>query len=277
MAASAVTGIPFSFGAHAYDVHRHGGDPLLVPKMKAAKFVHTTTEFNVAHLSRLVPEAKIVLARRGLPELPAVPVREPLEGREVRILSVGRLVPKKGHRHQLLACAALRSLRIPFELRIAGEGPDLELLRDVAEELEIQDAVRFAGAQTQDQVNGLYAWADLFWHTGIVDPAGDRDGLPNVLPEAMGRGLPVISSDAGGAGEAVKDGVTGLVVDVTDAAALAGAVLRLRDDATLRERLASAGRAWVEEHFLAVKNTGRIAAAMREAVDKPVRSDRLGA
>jgi colanic acid/amylovoran biosynthesis glycosyltransferase len=273
--AAALTKTPFSFGAHAYDVHRHGGDPLLVPKMKAARFVHTTTTFNVAHLSRLVPEARVVLARRGLPGLPSLPERTGMEGRPVRLLSVGRLVAKKGHCHQLAACAELRRRGVPFELRMAGDGPDLEVLKDLAEELGVHDRVLFLGARTQEQINGLYAWADVFWHTGVVDGEGDRDGLPNVIPEAMAHGLPVISSNAGGAGEAVQDGETGLVVDVADLKALAGAVERVRSDETLRRRLASSGRVWVEAHFLAVANTGLIAAAMREAVDKPGGSDRL--
>ena len=84
----------------------------------------------------------------------------------------------------------------------------------------------------------LIAWADVFWHTGIVDSQGDRDGLPNVVPEAMAYGLPVISSAAGGAAEAVRDGETGLIVDpARTRQALADAVERLAGDAPLRQRL----------------------------------------
>ena len=105
----------------------------------------------------------------------------------------------------------------------------------------------------------------MFWHTGIVDSQGDRDGLPNVVPEAMAHGLPVISSAAGGAGEAVRDGETGLIVDPADTQALADAVERLANDAPLRQRLGKNGRAWVEdEPFLAEVNTRRLARAFAE-------------
>ena len=122
-----------------------------------------------------------------------------------------------------------------------------------------------SGERTPAEVEAAYGWADVFWHTGIVDSQGDRDGLPNVVPEAMAHGLPVISSAAGGAAEAVRDGDTGLIVDPADPAALADAVERLADDAPLRQRLGRSGRAWVEENFLAEVNTRRLVRAFAEA------------
>lgn len=258
-------GVPFSFGAHAYDLHRHGGDPLLPAKMRRGKFVHTTTQTNVEHLRARFPEggAEIVLSRRGLPLLPG-PVERP-EHAELRLLSVGRLVPKKGQALQVAACARLARRGVPFRARIIGEGPLRGELEAAIAAAGLGGSVELSGEQNPAQVQAAYEWADAFWHTGVVDAQGDRDGLPNVIPEAFAYGLPVISSAAGGAGEAVIDGVTGLIVDPTDVEALADAAERLARDGEQRRRLGDGGRAWVEANFLSDVNVRLLARAFERA------------
>ncbi len=262
MVLNARAGLPFSFGAHAYDLHRNGGDPLLGAKMQAARFVHTTTEVNAADLARRFPDrrAEIVLARRGLTELPP-PVNRDGHTGPVRLLSVGRLVAKKGHAHQIEACWELARRGVDFRLRIIGDGPLRPALELQIAEAGLAKRIELAGALAPEHVAAAYREADIFWHTGIVDSQGDRDGLPNVIPEAFAYGLPVISSDAGGAAEAAA----ALVVDPTDAGALANAVERLAGDPALREQMGQTGRAWVEENFRASRNTERLAEAFRKA------------
>ena len=264
-------GRPFSFGAHAYDIHRHGGDPFLASKLRAAKFVHTTTQANVDYLNARFPrhQARIVLSRRGLSREAFRRAGEIASARPARLpdaafhlLSVGRLVEKKGQIHQIAACAELARRGRCFRLRIIGEGPlRAELAARIAA-AGLGGSITLDGVRSPHEVWDAYAWADAFWHTGIVDAQGDRDGLPNVIPEAMACGLPVISSTAGGAGEAVLDGVTGLIVaDPSDASALAAAVERLAPDPEFRARLGRGGRVWVEENFLAEVNTRLLAEA----------------
>ena len=125
--------------------------------------------------------------------------------------------------------------------------------------------IELAGEREPREVTAAYAWADVFWHTGIVDSQGDRDGLPNVVPEALAHALPVISSAAGGAAEAIHDGQTGLLVDPHDTVGLADAIERLSRDPALCHRLGLGGRAWVEENFLAEKNTLILARAFDAA------------
>jgi glycosyltransferase involved in cell wall biosynthesis len=125
--------------------------------------------------------------------------------------------------------------------------------------------VTLCGGQQHERVQEAYDWADIFWHTGIIDVHGNRDGLPNVIPEALAHQLPVICGPVAGATEAVTHEVTGLVVDVTDRASLAGAVKRLAEDESLRRRLGENGRRWVEENFLVSKNVAILAQAFREA------------
>ena len=265
---SELTGVPFSFGAHAYDLHRHGGDPLLPAKMRGGRFVHTTTQTNVEHLQARFParRADIVLARRGLPGLPEM--RERPERGELRLLSVGRLVEKKGQAYQVAACRELARRGVAFRLRIIGEGPLRPALEAAIAEAALSEQIELLGEQSPAQVQAAYGWADAFWHTGIVDAQGDRDGLPNVVPEAFAHGLPVISSLAGGAGEAVCDDRTGLIVDPADTSALADAAERLAGDAGLRHRLGQAGRIWVEENFLSEINTRHLAQAFVHASRK---------
>ena len=189
-------------------------------------------------------------------------------GATLHLLSVGRLVEKKGQLHQIDACAELARRGRLFRLRIVGEGPLRGALEARIAAAGLAGSIRLDGERPPDEIWDAYAWADVFWHTGIVDSQGDRDGLPNVIPEAMACGLPVISSTAGGAGEAVCDGVTGLIVaDPSKVAALADAAGRLADDATLRANFGAAGRKWVEENFLAEVNTRRLAEAFAAALD----------
>jgi colanic acid/amylovoran biosynthesis glycosyltransferase len=253
-------GIPFSFGAHAYDIYRHSGDAFLPAKLRAARFVHTEIEANVAYLREKAAGASvnIVICRRGLMKLPVCRAKNREPG-PIRILSVARLVPKKGHAHQLAACAVLREWGIPFELRIVGDGP---LRRQLETGI---DSVTLCGARSEEEVEAAYRWADIFWHTGVVAADGDRDGLPNVVPEAMAHELPVICGRAPGVREAVENEVTGLVVDVTNTAELAGAAKRLAGDEPLRRRLGQNGRRWVEKNFVMADNIAPLAVAFREA------------
>jgi glycosyltransferase involved in cell wall biosynthesis len=260
-------GVPFSFGGHAYDIYRHGGDAFLEPKLRAASFVHTTTEAGVRYLRERAKGApvKIVLARRGLEQLPPKPVRDSTTTRPVRLLSVGRLVPKKGHTHQLDACALLKSWGVPFVARIVGDGPLHDELQRRINHDGLRDFVSLCGPLPPQQVDEQYRWADIFWHTGVVDADGDRDGIPNVIPEAFAHCLPVISSRTAGPMEAVTHEVTGLLADPSNTTELATAVKRLADDAKLRQQLGETGRRWAEENFLISRNAEILARAFREA------------
>ena len=248
---SALLPAPFSFGAQAYDIYRGGGDAFLAPKMRAARFIHTTTQANVVYLTSACPEAahKIKLIRRGLDHLPSPRAYETLN-RPLRILSVARLIPKKGHRHQLEAAAALLAQGIPFQLKIVGDGPLRPELEQSMRKLGLQPLVEFCGHQEQAAVQDCYRWTDLFWHTGIIDPEGDRDGLPNVVPEAMAHGAVVVASSVGAVTEAIRDDWTGLVRNVGEPMAWAEAARRLAEDVELRRRLGEEGRRWVESNFL---------------------------
>ena len=262
---SRLTGVPFSIAGHARDIYRHGGDAFLEEKMRAARFVHTTTRANVAYLrGRGVPEDAIVLARRGLAHLPdRVERRTHSDG--VRLLSVGRLVPKKGHHLQIEACRMLARRGISFRMRIVGGGRLRRRIAARRDRAGLRTEVELCGPLDQDAVQEMYRWADIVIHSGVVDASGDRDGLPNVVPEAMSHALAVIVSASPGVTEAVDHEVSGLHFEPGDAGALADAIERLARDHALRVELGRRARSWVEEHFVLSRNSAVLADAMRRA------------
>jgi glycosyltransferase involved in cell wall biosynthesis len=259
-------GWPYSTGAHAYDLYEHGGDWWLREKLQHARFVHTSTEMGRRELvARGVPAEKIQVIRRGLDTFPAF---KPLRAnrRPLRLVSIARLVPKKGLNHQLRIYAALQEAGIAFEARIIGEGPLREPLEGLAARLKVAGAVRFTGQLAQPEVWTQLAWADVLLHTGIVAPSGDRDGLPNVIPEAMAAGVLVVTSPVAATTEAISQERTGLVADVDLPLAWVVALRRLGEDDKLAETLRASGRRWVEENYDAHQNTARLVECFERAM-----------
>ena len=111
----------------------------------------------------------------------------------------------------------------------------------------------------------MYRWADVAIHSGVIEENGDRDGLPNVVPEAMSHALAVVVPRAPGVAEAVEHERSGLLFESGNPESLAGALARLAADDALRLRLGSEARAWVKEHFMLERNVVELAAAMRRA------------
>ena len=262
--ASAIAKIPFSFGAHAYDLYRHGGDGFLQEKMAAAAWIHTTTQAGVDHLTQLAPFSrnKMVLARRGLLSLPELKT-DHWNAAEIHMLSIGRLVPKKGQMHQLCACRWLMDQGLQFKLRIIGDGPLRQQLENEKKLLHLKEAVEFVGALNPEDVVRQYAWADLLWHAGITDAEGDRDGLPNVIGEAMAHGVIVLTSPQTGPLEAIEHEVTGMIADAQKPETILQMIQRLTDNPQLRTRIRTSAHHWVETHFMASKNTARLAQAFQ--------------
>jgi len=249
-----LTGIPYGTGAHAYDLYEHGGDWWLMEKVALARFVHTSTEMARRTLiERGADAAKVIVIRRGLDAFSALkPLRSPR--RPLRLVCVARLVPKKGLRTQLKVYAALREAGLDFEARLVGQGELREELERGAAELGLARQVAFTGEVPPAGVWEHLRWADVLLHTGVVASTGDRDGLPNAIPEAMAVGTLVLTSATAATTEAIQHEATGLVADVNRPEEWVAALRRLAEDDTLAERLRAAARRWVEENYDAHKN-----------------------
>ena len=207
---SKLVSIQFSMGAHAYDVFRHGGDWLLIKKLTAARFIRTSSESTARRLYQLgLAGNRVLLVKRSLSEWPSRNDFSLIDKRKLKLLSVGRLVEKKGYFHMLAIANLLKKLEVPFSLEIVGNGP---LRRDLLIErrrLALKEEVSFSGSLNQKSIRQLYLESDAFLFTGIVDSRGDRDGIPNVVPEALAAGMLVLASNRAGAPEAFIDGKSG--------------------------------------------------------------------
>jgi glycosyltransferase involved in cell wall biosynthesis len=263
-----VLGIPYGTGAHAYDLYEHGGDWWLMEKVALARFAHTSTELGRRTLlERGADAAKLVVVRRGLDVFPAFkPLRTPR--RPLRLVCVARLVPKKGLAEQLRIYAALRGAGLEFSARIVGQGELRAKLEDERARLGLGEQVIFTGEVAPAEVWAHLGWADVLLHTGVVSPSGDRDGLPNVIPEAMAAGTLVLTSAAAATTEAIQHEITGLVAAVARPEEWVAALRRLAGDDALADRLRAAARRWTEENYDARRNAARLQTCLEHAAEK---------
>jgi len=261
-----LTGLPFSVSAHAKDIWTTPAWEKR-EKLRAADFTVTCTRANLEHLRALAPEADTTLLYHGVDARLFAPpaARPPRDGSDpadpVRLLAVARAMPKKGLDILLEALARLPA-ELAWRLDHVGSGPLLDELRTLAERLGIARTIAWHGGQPQPRVIELMQTADLFALPARIAADGDRDGLPNVLLEAMATGLPVVSTPVSAIPEAVEDGRTGLLVPPDDPPALAAAIERLARDPRLRQHLGTAGREAVLARFTDEAGLDRLAARL---------------
>lgn len=235
-------GVPYGFSAHALDARRVAPNEL-GQRARAAALVVACNHDTAAEVE--ATGTSPLLLRHGV-DLAAFPVSPPPGGTPLQLLAVGRMVEKKGFDVLL---AALPLIDHPVALRIVGTGGLLEEIEAAVIEHGLSDRVELAGRLTHADLPAAYAAADVVVVPSVVDRTGDRDGLPNVVLEAMASGRPVIASDVAAIGTAVRDGVSGLLVPPRDRSALAHAVTSLAADPELRARLGHSARALVEREF----------------------------
>ncbi len=269
--ASLLRGIPWSASAHAKDIWTTP-DWDLREKLAEARWAVTCTAAGRSRLAALAPAPdRVELVHHGLDfsRFPPAPTERPRRdgtptGGAVRVLSVGRAVPKKGFDTALKALARLPA-DLDWRWSHVGGGGETEGLRALAAELKLSGRVEWLGAQSHDVVLALYAGSDLFLLPSRVAEDGDRDGIPNVLMEAQVMGLPIVATRVASIPELLEDGRTAALVEPEDPAALAAALARLARDPARRARLAEAARARVLERFAAEPGIRRIAALLGHA------------
>jgi glycosyltransferase involved in cell wall biosynthesis len=244
--ASLLTGAPYGLSAHAKDIWLTPRNEL-ARKVRDATVVLTCTSDGRDHLAELAGDKTPVhLAHHGVAT--GVGVAAHADG-PIRIISIGRLVAKKGHPTLIRAAAILRDRGIDFELRIGGEGPEWASLQRLVHELEVSDRVQFLGPLSEAEAQREYQQADVFALACEELENGDRDGIPNVVLEAMVHQLPVAATRAGGTAEAVVHGASGLLSNQRDHVTLAHHLERLVSDGALRRRLATGAREAVLARF----------------------------
>ncbi len=261
MFASMLTGLPFSFTAHAKDIYLPKLNPgdLLQIKMRRAKFVVTCTGSNKQYLEEACPDgAPVYTIYHGVDTSRFHPSAD-REPDVPLILSVGRFVEKKGFLFLVQACRILRDHGHQFHCRIVGE-PDEQsgLVRQLIFQSALEDRIVIEAGVTQDELRALYRQATMFVLPCQIVDNGDRDGIPNVLAEAMATGLPVVSTDISGIPELVVHRDNGLLVPQRDVHTLAKAMEELLTDAQLRQRLGQAGRDTIGRIFDSATTTKQL-------------------
>lgn len=248
---AAAAGVPFSISAHAKDIYTSREHDLR-RRLQAARFTVTCTEHNLRTLAAVAPGAALHRMYHGIDHAVFHPQqRDTAAGDSAAplLLAVGRLRAKKGLDTLIDACAVLRQRGRAFRCEIVGYGEEREALRERIRALGLEDCFTLPGKLAREQVIARYATAAVFVQPSRITADGDRDGIPNVLLEAMSMGVPVVASEVSGIPELVADRHNGLLVPADDPRALADAVARLLDDPALAARLAAAGRQTVTERF----------------------------
>ncbi|MEO5988597.1 MAG: glycosyltransferase family 4 protein [Candidatus Eisenbacteria bacterium] len=263
--AARLAAVPFSFTAHAKDIYQQGTDlDLLRDKMNAAAFVVTVSDYNREYLAGISGNgARLRRLYNGVDLMYFTPARSSSSGAEV--LAVGRLVEKKGFNVLLSAWSEVLRGHPEARLTLVGTGPEESRLRAQAENLGLPtESVLWAGDCTQDEVRAMMARAQLFCLPCRLAADGNRDGLPTVLLEAMGAGLPCVSTRVTGIPEIIRSGEDGLLVDPDDSVALARALDELLCDLPKCQAMGRRARARAEERFDLRRSVGQLAEWFQE-------------
>lgn len=247
--ASRLTGIPFAFTGRAGDIYPQDG--LLREKSADALFIRTNNHANVCWLRKFCPPdqtEKVHAIYNSLTFTPkgecAVSMQPPY-----RLLAVGRFARTKGFPDLLSAMARLRRENVPVSLTLVGDGRWRRKLLSMRDRLGLRNAVHMPGFIPHDQICGLMIDHDMLIMPSVVHTNGDRDGIPNVIMEALSHRMPVIATDVCGISEVIIHEKTGLLAPQRNPRALADAVRHMIHDRNHAKEMADAGRTLVESMF----------------------------
>jgi glycosyltransferase involved in cell wall biosynthesis len=248
-----VTGIPFSFTAHARDLYQVPAR-VLTDRIAEAQGVITCCRANLDYLKRIAPaeQSKLSLIYHGVDLKDFQPVTDPGASsvpKRPLILSVGRLVEKKGFQDLLQALLIVKGRGAHFHCDIYGDGPLCHELEEWIEEHGMAAEVVLNGERTQQELISIYQNATLFVLTPVQTEDGDRDGIPNVLLEAMAVGLPVITTAVAGISELVENKQDGLLYQPHDVEGISAGIIELLSSENERRQLGSAAAKKIVEQF----------------------------
>jgi glycosyltransferase involved in cell wall biosynthesis len=248
-----ITGIPFSFTAHARDLYQVP-EKVLTDRIDQARAVITCCGSNLEYLNQIAPsqQSKFSLVYHGvnLKDFQPAPSPATPSAKEVPvILSVGRLVEKKGFQDLLQALLIVKVKGEPFRCTIYGDGPLGKQLEKWIEEHDMSGEVTLMGERTQKELISIFQNATLFALTPVQTEDGDRDGIPNVLVEAMAVGLPVVTTAVAGIPELVDNNQNGFLYESHDVESISLGIIELLRNAEKRRQFGEAASKKVNEQF----------------------------
>lgn len=266
-----ISGIPFSFTAHAKDIFVYDTEEhFLREKAAAAHFVVTVTNFNLRYLQEKLPHEgnkNIRVIYNGI-DVEYFGQVTGIKREPNLILTVGRLVAKKGFNILLDACKLLKDRGVPFRCLIVGEGNEQSDLQVQRGNLALNAEVIFVGPKNLDEVRELMQSASIFCLPCVIAADNNVDALPTVLLEALASGLPAISTVVSGIPEIIDHEVNGILVDPDNAESLSQAMERLLKSKELQTRYSHEGRKKALERFDLHKNVATLLKAYVESSEK---------
>ncbi len=236
----------FSFTGHANDIFEPTDFPVRLENlMRNAALVVTVSDYTAAWLGERFPQQSNKV-RRIYNGIDMVSFSHDRNGErsadESLIVSVGRLIEKKGFDDLVRASARLKGIhRQPFQVLIIGDGPMKGDLQELIEQLGCKDTVKLAGSLNQSEIVGILASSTVFALPCVTEKGGGKDNLPTVIMEAMASGVPCVSTRLAGVPEMVVDGCTGLLTEERDPDAFADALATLLGDRDLCRQMGEAG------------------------------------
>jgi glycosyltransferase involved in cell wall biosynthesis len=263
---TAIVEIAQQFYEFSFNIFAHAKDIYLTPpevldrRIQKAAFVLTCTGFNAQYLRQVSSsDTPIVLSYHGLNLDRFTPNVEQRQQAEIPLLmSVGRFCEKKGFPYLLRACQQLKQAGLQFRCIIIGYGEMQAELEQLIQTLDLAEVVSLPGKCTQDELVQLYNQAQIFVLPCLVTDDGDRDGIPNVLLEAMAMELPVVSTDISGIAELVEDQHNGFLVPEKNSEVIAEALAKLILDPEIRQIYGKRGRKKVLQQFSLEQNVAEI-------------------
>ncbi|MDQ2918860.1 MAG: glycosyltransferase family 4 protein [Verrucomicrobiota bacterium] len=252
-------GIDFSLTAHANDIFAPRDFTISLTNLfDAAKLIVTVSDFAVAQLQKKFPHnaGKIHRVYNGIDVNQFTPAN--FANEIPLILSIGRLIEKKGFADLIRACQRLRSAGRNFRCEIIGEGPLEDSLRAQISDLDLADCVQLVGPKTQQEIGERLAAANVFALPCVVTADGDSDNLPTVIMEAMAAGLPVVSTSVAGIPEMIQPGVNGELVRPGDLGQLATVIDSAFSDRARAQNFGTRGRQLAAEKFSLTENISQL-------------------
>lgn len=257
-----LAGISYSFTAHGSDLHmdRH----MLREKVREAAKVITISRYNrdlileecgsefadKVQIIHCGVDTSVFAARTSAPKSASGPLE---------VLCIGTMHEVKGQTYLLEACRILTERGVDIRCHLVGKGPDWDALNAQVREAGLEDRVIFHGLMNRAQIAELVSKCDVLAAPSVPTECGRREGIPVVLMEAMASELPVVASRLSGIPELVDEGVSGLLTTPRDAAAIADALAKLKENPELCLKLGKAGRAKVLTEFDVHRNAAALA------------------
>jgi len=266
MFAAHLSGLPFSFTAHAKDIYTSNPDQLR-EKIAQAMFVITCTRHNQDFLESIRGggTTPIHCIYHGIDIALFNNRQKKKQQPPYQLLTVARITEKKGLPTIYRALKILADRQIPFHHRLIGDGDDREQILNLVKKLGLENHCSWLGTRTHTEVLDHFRRSDLFILGCEVAKNGDRDGIPNVLVESLAMGIPAVSTNISALPEILIDGTTGVTVEPGDSAAFADAIERLLTDTSLRNHVTVEGRALVNDHFNNKELISTLAELFRES------------